>query len=274
MTLEDHVGDVLSKARQSATASLGAAARAAGLSEAEYAELESTGRSARQPDFAALADLLGLHAKKLEQLAAGWLPAPIDLSQWRELRQITTRGPTMSVNCYMVWDEATREAALFDTGFDAAPIFAVIDEQKLDLKHLFITHTHSDHVAALEPIRNRFSKVRIHTNSKHAPPEQRNRPNDFVHLGNLRITNRDTPGHAEDGVTYVIGNFPEDAPNVAVVGDALFAGSIGGARQLASLAKQKIRDQIFSLPAATLICPGHGPLTTVGEQKEHNPFFG
>ena len=96
---------------------------------------------------------------------------------------------------------------------------------------------------------------------------------DFISLGSLRITNRDTPGHAEDGVTYIVGNWPEDAPHVAIVGDAVFAGSIGGAKQLLALAREKIQSQIFSLPPDTLICPGHGPLTTVGEQKKCNPWF-
>src|SRR5206468_11547726 len=143
----------------------------------------------------------------------------------------------------------------------------------LQLKHLFITHTHADHIAALEPIRSRLPKVKLHSSAKNAPVDQRNRANDFIHLGSLRITNRDTPGHAEDGVTYVVGNWPEDAPSVAVVGDAIFAGSMGGAKQLADLAKQKIRDQIFSLPPDTLICPGHGPVTTVGEETARNPCF-
>jgi len=58
-----------------------------------------------------------------------------------------------------------------------------------------------------------------------------------------------------------------------VVGDAIFAGSIGGARENLDLARQKIREQIFSLPAGTLICPGHGPLTTVGAERAHNPWF-
>ena len=58
------------------------------------------------------------------------------------------------------------------------------------------------------------------------------------------------------------------------VGDALFAGSMGKAiSPAAELAKQKIRDQIFTLPAEALICPGHGPVTTVGEEKANNPFF-
>ena len=76
-----------------------------------------------------------------------------------------------------------------------------------------------------------------------------------------------------DGVTYVIGNWPSDAPFVAVVGDAIFAGSMGGAHDQLTLARTKVREQIFSLPADTLICPGHGPLTTVAEEKANNPWL-
>jgi glyoxylase-like metal-dependent hydrolase (beta-lactamase superfamily II) len=74
-------------------------------------------------------------------------------------------------------------------------------------------------------------------------------------------------------VTYLVGNWPGDTPPVAVVGDAIFAGSIGRGNQSWELARQKVREEILSLPAETLICPGHGPLTTVGEEKEYNPFF-
>ena len=56
-------------------------------------------------------------------------------------------------------------------------------------------------------------------------------------------------------------------------GDAIFAASMGRGNQSWDVAKQKVKDQILSLPPETLICPGHGPLTTVGEEKEHNPFF-
>jgi glyoxylase-like metal-dependent hydrolase (beta-lactamase superfamily II) len=273
MNLEDNLGDIISKARAAAGVSVDAVAGVSGLSADDYARLEETGQFARRPDLRAIAVKVGLHGAKLEGIAGGWLPQKRDVGRWRELRQITTAGPNFKVNCYLVWDEATREAALFDTGFEAQPIFILIDENRLELKHLFITHTHADHVAALEPIRQKFPKVKLHSNAKGAPVDQRNRPNDFVQVGSLRITNRDTPGHAEDGVTYVIGNWPDDAPHVAVVGDAIFAGSMGGARELADLAKRKIRDQIFSLPEESLICPGHGPVTTVGEEKEHNPFF-
>ena len=250
-----------------------AAARAAGLSETEYAALEDSGASAKHPDFVPLAELLGLDGGKLVGIADGWLPAKVDLSAWRELRWLSTEGNGMLVHAYLVWDEVTREAALFDTGWDAAPAFKLLEEHQLQLKHLFITHTHADHVAGLETVRAKFPKVHLHTDAKGAPPQHKNRRNDCVQLGSLRITNRDTPGHAEDGVTYLIGNWPDDAPAVAIVGDAIFAGSMGGAPEQGALAKQKIREQILSLPADTLICPGHGPLTTVAEEKAHNPFF-
>jgi len=273
MNLEDHLGDILRKARAMANVSTAAAANAAGISEGELATLEETGQCAKKINFAALAPLTGLNAAKLEGIAKGWLPSPKDLGIWREVRVFTTAGDGLTVNCYLVWDEVSREAALFDTGLDAKPILDCIAENQLDLKYVFITHSHWDHVETLPKIREAFPKVRVRTGSKSAPPDQRNKTAEIVHLGGLRVTHRETPGHAEDGVTYMVGNWQEDAPYLAVVGDAIFAGSMGGAPEQGALAKQKIREQILSLPADTLICPGHGPLTTVAEEKAHNPFF-
>ncbi len=273
MALEDHAGDVVRKARLMMGVPPAEAAGAGGVSVQELEAMEQSGLSPATLDWSALARRLDLHAEKLKALAQGWHPSAVQTADWREFRQVTTEGEGMSVNCYLVWDEATRAAALFDTGFDAAPVFALIDANQLQLEHLFITHTHGDHVAAMESIRERFPKVRLHTSAASAPPQHRNRANDFIHVGNLRVSNRDTPGHAEDGVTYLVGNFPDDAPNLAIVGDAIFAGSIGGAPGKGPQTRQKIRDQILSLPPATLICPGHGPLTTVGEQQKANPFF-
>ncbi len=273
MTLEDHVGDIIRKARSMSKVSAADAARAAGLTEADLAALEQSGQTQRTPNLAALAHLVGLHPGKLEAIANGWLPAEKDLSAWRELRCITTDTGGMAVNCYLVWDEVCREAALIDTGWEATPVADLVTQNQLQLRHIFITHVHEDHVAALDDLRRQFPKARVHSGSRSAPVDQRNRPNDFIHLGSLRITHRDTPGHAEDGTTYIIGTWPEDAPHVAIVGDALCAGSIGRCNQSWDLARQKVRDQILTLPPETLLCPGHGPLTTVAEEKAHNPFF-
>lgn len=273
MNLEDSIGDILRKARISTQTPAEVAAGLAGLSRESYEQLESTGRAPAGMDWVALGRKLTLDGERLAAQHAGWRPLPARLGTWRELRVITTAGDDMTVNCFLAWDEATREAVLFDTGFTAAPILEHIDTARLDLRHVFITHSHGDHVAALGDIRARFPRARIHSGSRQAPVEHRLRPDECVSVGSLRITHRETPGHAEDGITYVVGGWPEDAPLVAVVGDALFAGSIGGARENLALARRRIREAIFSLPPNTLVCPGHGPLTTVGEEIAHNPWF-
>jgi hydroxyacylglutathione hydrolase len=273
MNLEDHLGDIIRKARGMSNVSPATAAHAAGLTEAELTALEDSGQAPKKPNIAALAGAIGLNPGKLEGIASGWLPAVKDLSTWRELRCFTTSAGGMAVNCYLVWDEVSREAALFDTGWEAGPIAELITENQLQLRHLFITHGHEDHIAALEQVRQQFPKVRLHSGAKNGPVDQRNRPNDFIHLGSLRITHRETPGHAEDGTTYIIGTWPDDAPHVAIVGDAIFAGSMGRGNQSWDLARTKVREQILTLPPDTLLCPGHGPLTTVAEEKAHNPFF-
>jgi glyoxylase-like metal-dependent hydrolase (beta-lactamase superfamily II) len=274
MQLEDHLGDIIGKARAMSGVAISAAAAAAGISEAELAALEETGKVAGQKiNFAALGKILGLHPQKLESIAGGWLPAAKDLSAWRELRVFTTAAERFTVNCYLAWDEVTRDAALFDTGLDARPVLDCLAENHLQLKHVFITHSHWDHVEALPTIRAAWPKARLHSGSKNAPVEQRNKNSEIIHLGGLRVTHRETPGHADDGVTYLIGNWQEDAPHVAVVGDTIFAGSMGNGNGKWELARQTVREQILSLPPATLLCPGHGPLTTVAEEKAHNPFF-
>lgn len=272
--LEDHAGDIVKKSRKAARVSAAVAAQSAGLSQDEYEAFEDTGESRNRPNFELLAPMLALHPKRLAAIAGGWTPEVMDISLWRQLRSISTTLEGNAVNAYLVWDEITREAALFDTGWEAAPVFALINENGLELRHVFITHEHEDHVAALGAIRERFPHARLHSSAATAPADQRNRSNDFIQMGNLRITLRATPGHSPDGVTYLVGNFPEDAPNAAFVGDALFAGSMGRGFESTELLRRSVREQILTLPEDTLICPGHGPFTTVGQEKEHNPFFG
>lgn len=273
MNLEDHLGDIIRKAGIMNAVSKAAAASAAGLSESELAALEESGQIVKKINFVALGKILDLNPQKLEALAHGWLPAKKDLSQWHKIRSFTTTGESFSVNCYLVWDEATRDAALFDTGLDAQPILDCLAAEKLSLRHIFITHSHYDHVEALPKLRQAFPAAQVHSSSAKAPVNQRNKTGEAVSLGSLHIAHRETPGHAEDGVTYIIENWPQDMPPVAIVGDTIFAGSMGNGNGAWDLAKQKVRAEILSLPPKTLICPGHGPLTTVAEEKEHNPFF-
>lgn len=273
MNLEDHLGDIIRKGRMISGVSVGVAARATGLSETELSALEDSGQFSRRPDFLTLAKTIGLAGEKLESIANGWLPTKKDLSIWRHFRAFTSAGDGMTVNCFLVWDEATCEAALFDTGFDARGILDTLAAERLQLRQIFITHSHPDHIAVLGEIRGATPQAKVHSSSRNAPVNQRNQPGEVVSVGGLQVSHRETPGHAADGVTYVITGWPNRVPEVAIVGDAIFAGSMGRGNDSWDLARQKVREQILTLPPETLLCPGHGPLTTVAEEQGNNPFF-
>src|SRR5260221_11564569 len=153
MNLEDHLGDIIRKARQAANVSNTTAAKAGGLSESELSVCEDTCRSVKGMNLSALAAVAGLDGQKLETIAAGWLPQSRDLSLWRELRVITTTRQDITVNCYLVWDEVSREGALFDTGWDAAPGLNLICASAVQTRHFLLTHSHEDHIAATGTIR-------------------------------------------------------------------------------------------------------------------------
>ena len=273
MMLEDHAGDVARKARLMNDVSLDRVLYSAAVARAPWDHFEKEGAPPHGLDWDAAAAILGLHAARWRALAEGWCPQPVSEDAWPGLRTVATAGSGMSVNAYVAWDPESREAAFFDTGFDAGPLLDLVAQHALRPTHLFITHTHHDHVAALEPLRSHFPGIHLHTDYPGAPAAQRNRSGDVVAVGRLRISHRPTPGHAEDGATYVIAGFAPALGPVAVVGDALFAGSMGGAPGKGELARRHIREAILSLPGETLICPGHGPLTTVAEARATNPFF-
>jgi hydroxyacylglutathione hydrolase len=273
VNLEDHLGDIIRKGRLMSNTPPATAAKAAGLSEAELAALEDSGAFTKRPDFAALAKTIGLNAAKLERVAAGWLPARADLNRWPQFRMLTTAGDGMTVNAYLIWDANTREAAAFDTGFEARGLLDTLAKERLQLRHIFITHSHHDHIEALGELRAAMPQARVLGNSRHAPADQRLQPGAAFQLGGLEVTFRETPGHAADGVTYLIKGWPGNAPAIAIVGDTIFAGSMGRGNDGWELARQKVRELILTLPPETLLGPGHGPLTTVAEERENNPFF-
>ena len=161
----------------------------------------------------------------------------IDLSRWRELRRF---GST-----YLLWDEITREGALFDPTAELEPLLH-IDAEHIQLRHVFLTNP----AAPLDIVRVHCPKFLLHTSTKSAPPQHRNRSNDFIHLGSLRITNR---GYGEEGVIYIIGNWPEDAPHVVILG------------QNEGISSDVMREKVWTLPPETLVCPARGEITTVKE---------
>ena len=186
------------------------------------------------------------------------------------LQQFNTQYEDMTVNAYLVWDTRTHEAVAFDTGATCQPMLDFAKRNNLSIKIVLLTHTHPDHIADLARIttetRAKAFVGELEPNPGAAPfPEGHQ-----FKVGNLKIDTRLTTGHCVGGITFVVTGL---ARPVAVVGDAIFAGSMGGGGISYSDALANNRKKIFTLPDETIICPGHGPLTTVGEEKRHNPFY-
>jgi len=222
----------------------------------------------------AIAPALGLDADSLVELAnRSWRPELVELDGLQQFNTVFDPDPDdmMTVNSYLIWDPRTKEAALFDTGADAGPALAAISELGLELKTLFITHSHIDHVIDREKVMDAYPNVRVLVNAKEPVSRaERFAAGDTFAIGNLRVTTRLTWGHSPAGTTYVVAGL---ARPVAVVGDALFAQSMGGGVISFKDALATNRSEIFTLEDQTVVCPGHGPMTSVGEEKAHNPFF-
>jgi hydroxyacylglutathione hydrolase len=247
--LEDEFGDIIAKARRG----LGLSS-VPGVSASELADIESYRLTPDRATILKLAAALKLDGPKLAAIALdGWLPAEKDLSRWGNIAWICSDYGGGTVNCYLHWD-AERNAALFDTGVDADAVLQLLAREHLQLRAIFITHHHGDHVAALPEIRRAHPRAELRRQSGN--------------VGALAVEAVNTPGHTADGITYIVRPGP-----VAYVGDSLFAGSVGAAGHSYAALLQNVRTHIFSLPDDTLLCPGHGPLTTVAEEKAHNPFF-
>ena len=168
------------------------------------------------------------------------------------------------MNSYVVWDPASRAAVAFDTGADCSGMLALLAEKKLALKLILLTHTHGDHIFDLDRLKEKTGApafVSEHEPIDGAEPFAAGRS---FEAGALRIETRLTWGHSKGGITYVITGL---ARPVAVVGDAVFAGSMGGGGVSYAAALHTNREQILTLPDDTILCPGHGPLTTVGEER-------
>jgi len=221
-----------------------------------------------------VASALGLDADTLVELAnRSWRPEPVELDGLFQSNTVFDPDPDdmMTVNSYLIWDPATKEAALFDTGANADEALAKAKELGVEIKTLFITHTHVDHLIDREKVIAANPGIRVLVNGKEpVAGAERFAAGDTFSIGTLRVSTRLTWGHSPAGTTYVVHGL--DRP-VAVVGDALFAQSMGGGVISFKDALATNREQIFTLEDQTVVCPGHGPMTSVGEEKAHNPFF-
>jgi len=265
--LEDNVGDIIGKAQ-----------RGLGISDSKLAEeahvSSETIRKLREGDvdeagLLSVAPILGLNAQALRELAKGeWHPKKIETHDG--LSQFTTDYGGMAANAYLVWDPATHAAAAFDTGADSSEMVRFANRHKLDVQLILLTHAHADHVADLPRLREETGADVFTPAREPVPGAELIDEGKRFRLGNLQIDTRLTWGHSPGGMTYVVTGL---AHPIAVVGDSLFAGSMGGGNVSYQEALQNNVEKILTLSDDTIICPGHGPMTTVGEEKEHNPFF-
>jgi hydroxyacylglutathione hydrolase len=264
--LEDSFADVIGKAQRGLKIgdddlSVRAGLTVERLNQLKLGEFDET--PARK-----VAPVLNLAPNALVQLGnKSWYPPTHEVAG---LASFNTTYEDMTVNSYLVFDPKTKEAAVFDTGADASPMLDFAKQNSLKIKLILLTHTHVDHVADLNRLKKETgAPVYVGENELFAEAESFAVGKVFS-LGDLKIEARQTSGHARGGITFVISGLQKP---VAIVGDALFCCSMGGGMISYEEALRTNRENIFTLPDETVLCPGHGPLTTVAEQKKHNPFY-
>jgi glyoxylase-like metal-dependent hydrolase (beta-lactamase superfamily II) len=198
-----------------------------------------------------------------------------------------TVGPFFE-NCFLVADEKTKEAWIIDPGAEASRIRAEIQRLGLEPSKILLTHAHGDHIGAVEELRKHYN-VPVFIHEKDHPllisaeenlsaafgmPISAGKADGFLKggdklkLGGLSFEVIETPGHTPGGITIY-------GEKTAFTGDALFAGSIGrydfphsdGEVLLQSLKR------LLELPDDTAVYSGHGPATTIGRERETNPFL-
>jgi glyoxylase-like metal-dependent hydrolase (beta-lactamase superfamily II) len=265
--LEDNASDVIGKAQRGLAISDSRLAEKSGVSAEKIRKL-------RDGDFTGdalerVAPVLKLDATALRKLAAGkWDPESI--KEIEGLAQFNTTYGDMTVNAYLAWDPATHEAMAFDTGADCGGMLQRIESENLRVKLILLTHAHPDHVADLRRLRKATGAPVYLSGMEEEEEAEKVEEGKQFRVGSLEIEARLTSGHSPGGMTYVVSGLSR---SVAVVGDSLFAGSMGGGNVSYENALRNNREKILTLPDETIVCPGHGPLTTVGKEKRDNPFF-
>jgi glyoxylase-like metal-dependent hydrolase (beta-lactamase superfamily II) len=196
-------------------------------------------------------------------------------------------GP-IQTNCYLVYDEASKEAMVVDPGFEGEKILQAVRENGLTVKYVVNTHAHMDHVGADMEVKNATgAKLLLHALDaplldefrqmhmrKHSVGERDIvvdadlEEGQVLEVGKARFKVLHTPGHSPGGVCLV-------GEGVCLCGDTLFEGNVGRTDFTGGsfeTLKASIRDKLYRLDDDTLVLPGHGASTTIGAEKRSNPF--
>ncbi len=195
----------------------------------------------------------------------------------------------LASNCYLVGCERTGQGIVIDPGADAPLIQQAIEAEGLQIGLIVLTHYHFDHIGAAEPLRaSTGAPLAIHADEadllREPPPlfrffqpriptlqaDRLLQTDERLSVGDLQIVVLHTPGHSPGGISLHI-----PAERVVFSGDALFCEGVGRTDFPGgdwSLLEASIRDRLFTLAEETVVYPGHGPETTIGREKRHNPF--
>jgi len=206
------------------------------------------------------------------------------------IHKIFPVGP-LQCNCSVIGDEATHEAMVIDPGDDIADVLEIIRENGLTVKQIVVTHAHIDHVGGAMKLRQATgAPILLNQNDYEllkmldvqaawigVPPpgpvqiDSSISTGDKVSAGSLTADVIHTPGHTEGSVCLY---FP--AQQKLIAGDTLFAGSIGRTDLPGGSFKKimsSLHEKVMALPDETIVIPGHGPATTIGEERATNPFI-
>ena len=203
-------------------------------------------------------------------------------------------GP-LEVNCYLVRNQESGLAAVIDPGGDPERIIEQCEKAQATAVYLINTHGHIDHIGANAHLKRTYPDAKLCIGTKDAPllvEPTRNLPLQFggpveplaadvllsegdrLEVGGIVLEVLETPGHTPGSISLRAG----DGENVVLFcGDLLFAGSVGRTDlpggNMAQL-RNSVQRKVFALPESTVILPGHGPETTVGQEKRTNPYVG
>ena len=157
--------------------------------------------------------------------------------------------PSWLSNAYVLAQQEGGPAVFVDSGAPLEPLVEAVERHRLEPTHLLVTHGHADHVAGNEELVERYG-LEITTGA--------------VETGGLAIEVLATPGHSDDGVSFVAGD-------LCFTGDTLFKDAVGGGP--AGEIKRSVMDVLMALPPVTRVLPGHTDETTIGREWEENPFI-
>ena len=250
--LDDSFSDIVGKAQRGLQLADEALAARAGIDVGTLQKVK--GGEVDEAALRKLATVLGLGADSLVASARkAWSPQPREVAG---LAQFNTPYEDMTVNSYLVWDPATNDAVAFDSGATCQPMLDFAREKGLSIGLILLTHTHIDHVIDLGRLAGETgAPAWVCELEKFEGSAGTFREGRTFSAGRLKIETRQTSGHAVGGITFVIKGL---AVPVAVVGDAVFAGSMGGGKVSFAEALENNRKNIFTCRTRRCCARGMG----------------